>query len=172
MCFTGGYALAMATDQRMLAPVLAEPSMPLTLTRRQRHNIDTSPADLAIVKQRCAAEGLKVLGLRFKSDRLVSDDRFEFLREQLGDAFVAVELEDEAANPDAAMGAALSPDRTLSSTNRGSPHGPLWTRSWTCSGSVCSTRPPERSHHARLADGVGSTQLTKLMPSDAAFSAA
>lgn len=103
MCFTGGYALAMATDQRMLAPVLSQPSMPLTLTRKQRHNIDTSPADLAIVKQRCAAEGLKVLGLRFKSDRLVSDERFEFLREQLGDGFVAVELEDDAANTEAAM---------------------------------------------------------------------
>ena len=29
MCFTGGYALAMATDDRLLAPVLSQPSMPI-----------------------------------------------------------------------------------------------------------------------------------------------
>jgi hypothetical protein len=52
---------------------------------------------------RCAAEGLQVLGLRFRGDQFVPGDRFEFLREQLGDAFVAVELDDDAANPDAAM---------------------------------------------------------------------
>ncbi len=33
MCFTGGYALAMATDDVLLAPVLAQPSMPVGLTR-------------------------------------------------------------------------------------------------------------------------------------------
>lgn len=100
MCFTGGYALAMATDDRLLAPVLSQPSMPVTLNKKLRRTIDTSPEDLAIVKQRCAAEGLKVLGLRFKGDKLVSNERFDFLREELGDAFIAVELEDEAANPD------------------------------------------------------------------------
>jgi hypothetical protein len=44
-----------------------------------------------------------VLGLRFKSDSFVPGERFDFLRRELGDAFVAVELEDDAANPDAAM---------------------------------------------------------------------
>ncbi len=50
-----------------------------------------------------AHDDLKVVGLRFRSDRLVPAERFEFLREQLGDAFVAVELGDEAANPEAMM---------------------------------------------------------------------
>src|SRR3546814_19378745 len=40
------------------------------------------------------------MGLRFRSDKLVPDERFEWLREQLGDAFMAVELDDEDANPD------------------------------------------------------------------------
>src|ERR1700752_3958572 len=31
MCFTGGYALAMATDDVLLAPVLSQPSMPVGL---------------------------------------------------------------------------------------------------------------------------------------------
>lgn len=101
MCFTGGYALAMATHPNLLAPVLSQPSMPATMTAKQRRSIDCSPADLEIVKDRCANEGLQVLGLRFKGDRFVPPERFGFLREQLGDAFVAVELEDADANPDA-----------------------------------------------------------------------
>lgn len=100
MCFTGGYALAMAVDDRLLAPVLSQPSMPVALTRRQRESIDISRADLDVVKERCAAQGLRVLGLRFKGDRLVPRERFDFLRRELGDAFVAVELDDDSANPE------------------------------------------------------------------------
>ncbi|MGK2950743.1 MAG: dienelactone hydrolase family protein [Acidimicrobiales bacterium] len=101
MCFTGGYALAMATDPRLLAPVLSQPSMPLGITKKAKASIDISPSDMAVVKQRCANDGLQVLGLRFKSDKLVPAQRFEHLRAELGDAFVAVELDDDAANPDA-----------------------------------------------------------------------
>jgi dienelactone hydrolase len=103
MCFTGGFALAMATDDRLLAPVLSQPSMPMALTKKQKRSIDISRADLDTVKRRCANDGLQVLGLRFKGDRFVPPERFEFLRDELGDAFVAVELDDSAANPDAAM---------------------------------------------------------------------
>ena len=103
MCFTGGFALAMATDDRLLAPVLSQPSMPIAIKKANRRNIDTSPEDLAVVKQRCANDGLKVLGLRFTSDSFVPGERFEFLREQLGDGFIGVELGPETANPDAVM---------------------------------------------------------------------
>jgi dienelactone hydrolase len=99
MCFTGGFALAMATDPRLLAPVLSQPSLPFAVTGKHKRSIDTSPADLAVVKQRCAAEGLQVLGLRFTSDRAVPKERFDLLRHELGDAFVAVELDDDAAPP-------------------------------------------------------------------------
>jgi dienelactone hydrolase len=103
MCFTGGFALAMAADPVLLAPVLSQPSLPFGITKRHRASIDCSPADLDVVKGRCAAEGLKVIGMRFKGDRFVPAERFQFLREQLGDAFVSVELEDADANPDALM---------------------------------------------------------------------
>jgi len=102
MCFTGGFALAMATDERLLAPVLSQPSMPLGITRKQKAGIDISPEDLAVVKARCA-EGLEVLGLRFRSDRLVPSERFRFLERELGPAFRAIELDDDDANPDATM---------------------------------------------------------------------
>lgn len=103
MCFTGGFALAMAAEPCLLAPVLSQPSLPFGMTKKHKRSIDISTADLDVVKRRCAAEGLTVLGLRFKGDRFVPKERFEFLREQLGDSFVAVEIEDEHANPDAAM---------------------------------------------------------------------
>ncbi|WP_436496349.1 dienelactone hydrolase family protein [Actinokineospora sp. HUAS TT18] len=99
MCFTGGFALAMAVDDRLIAPVLSQPSLPLALTRKQASTIDISPEDLAVVKQRCA-HGLQVLGLRFKGDKFVPGARFDFLRRELGPAFVAVELDNEHANPD------------------------------------------------------------------------
>jgi dienelactone hydrolase len=103
MCFTGGYALAMAADDRLLAPVLSQPSLPFGLTKSARHNIDISRADLEKVKHRCQHDGLKVLGMRFTGDMLVPAERFQFLREELGDAFIAVELPNEAANPDSPM---------------------------------------------------------------------
>jgi len=102
MCFTGGFALAMAADDRLLAPVLSQPSLPLGFTRKQRAAIDISPDDLATVKKRCA-EGLEVLGLRFTGDRLVPKERFATLRRELGDAFIAVELDDADANPEGTL---------------------------------------------------------------------
>lgn len=102
MCFTGGFALAMATHPSVLAPVLSQPSLPFAVTARRRRSIDCSPAELDAVRDRCATEGLTVLGLRFAGDRLAPPERFAFLRQRLGDAFVAVEIDDDAANPAAA----------------------------------------------------------------------
>jgi dienelactone hydrolase len=104
MCFTGGFALGMAVDDVLLAPVLSQPSMPLGITPGRRDSIDISAADLEVVKGRCARGELRqVLGLRFRGDRLVPAERFAFLRRELGDAFVAVELDDETADPDALL---------------------------------------------------------------------
>lgn len=102
MCFTGGFALAMATDDRLLAPVLSQPSLPFGVIPARNRSIDISDADLARVKSRCAA-GLQVMGLRFDGDQLSPRGRFDFLREQLGEAFLAVELPDSAANPDSML---------------------------------------------------------------------
>lgn len=101
MCFTGGFALAMAADDRLIAPVLSQPSLPLAASRSRGRSIDISAGDLSKVKSRCAAGELTVLGMRFEGDRLCPPARFEFLREQLGEAFVSVELPDSSNNPEA-----------------------------------------------------------------------
>jgi dienelactone hydrolase len=103
MCFTGGYALAMAVDDRLVAPVLSQPSLPFGVTAAQRCSLDISDDDLRAVRHRCAHDGLQVVGLRFKGDSFVPAERFAFLREQLGDAFIAVELDGRNANPAAFM---------------------------------------------------------------------
>ncbi|MFP5487449.1 MAG: dienelactone hydrolase family protein [Acidimicrobiia bacterium] len=92
MCFSGGFALGMMVDDTMVAPVLSQPSLPLARGHgRGAGNLGLSPDDEAEVVRR-AAEGCRVLGLRFTGDRLVGDTRFANLRDRLGDAFVAVEL--------------------------------------------------------------------------------
>lgn len=88
MCFTGGFGLAMATDPSVLAPVVSQPSLPFAITRKKRADIGLSPADLAAVK----ARDCDVLGLRYQGDPLVRAERFETLRRELGDRFIAVEL--------------------------------------------------------------------------------
>lgn len=103
MCFTGGFALAMAADPVVLAPVLSQPSLPVGLSSRTRAAIDCSAEDLARVKARCEREQLQVLGLRFRGDPLVPKERFAFLREQLGEAFISVELDQTAGHPDSHM---------------------------------------------------------------------
>jgi dienelactone hydrolase len=97
MCFTGGFALAMMVDDEMLAPVLSQPSLPLTLSRKHKADLGISDADLARVKERVAG-GACVLGLRFTGDRLVPAERFETLRRELGDGFVAVEIDSSPGN--------------------------------------------------------------------------
>ncbi len=99
MCFTGGFALAMAVDPLVIAPVLSQPSLPLALGASRRAAIDCSGAELDVVARRCATEGLRVLGLRFDGDPLVPAERFAFLRERLGDGFVAVELQQRDGHP-------------------------------------------------------------------------
>lgn len=99
MCFTGGFALGMAVDERMLAPVLSQPSLPIVLPWRRGNAADLqlSPVDAQAVAER-AAGGLCVLGLRFTGDRLVPAERFTALAELLGDSFTAVEIDSSSGN--------------------------------------------------------------------------
>jgi dienelactone hydrolase len=100
MCFTGGFALAMMVDDIMLAPVLSQPSLPFPITKAHRRDLGISDEDLARVKERCAAEeDLCLLGLRFTGDRTSPPERFQRLRDELGDKFVSVEIDSSPGNP-------------------------------------------------------------------------
>ena len=90
MCFSGGFALGMMVDDIMIAPVLSQPSMPFSVGKARGADLNLSPDDAIVVAQR-AADGCQVLGLRYDQDKLVGN-RFDSLRELLGDAFIAIEL--------------------------------------------------------------------------------
>jgi dienelactone hydrolase len=98
MCFTGGFALAMMVDDVVVAPVLSQPSLPLPVTRSKKRALGISDADLARVRER-AEGGSCLLGLRFSGDKMSPPERFDHLRQVLGDAFVAVELDSSPGNP-------------------------------------------------------------------------
>ncbi|GLY79023.1 dienelactone hydrolase family protein [Actinoallomurus iriomotensis] len=98
MCFTGGFALAAAVDDAVLAPVLSQPSVPLPVSKGRRRDAGVSREELATVVDRTARSGLCVLGLRFTGDRTSPPDRFVTLREHLGDAFEVIELDSSPGN--------------------------------------------------------------------------
>ena len=97
MCFTGGFALGMMVDDRMLAPVLSQPSLPLAFSPRRLGATGVSDADLERVKER-AAGGACLLALRFTADPVVRPQRFQTLRDALGDRFLSVEIDSSKGN--------------------------------------------------------------------------
>ncbi|MHB1912710.1 MAG: dienelactone hydrolase family protein [Acidimicrobiales bacterium] len=99
MCFTGGFALAMMAGAPVLAPVLSQPSLPLPIGAGRKSALGLSDSDLTAAKEACAARNLTVLGLRFTGDRAVPAERFERLRRELGENFVAVEIDSSPGNP-------------------------------------------------------------------------
>lgn len=99
MCFTGGFALAMAADPALIAPVLSQPSLPLGPGASRRADPGCSDADLLAVMERARDEHLCVLGLRFTDDPFVPAERFASLRRALGDAFIGIEIDSSPGNP-------------------------------------------------------------------------
>jgi dienelactone hydrolase len=98
MCFTGGFALAAAVDDSVLAPVMSQPSVPLPLLPSQRRNAGVSDKELERVVARATDEGLCVMGLRFTKDPAVPGERFATLRQRLGDAFEVIEIDSAPGN--------------------------------------------------------------------------
>ncbi len=97
MCFTGGFALAMAVEPAVLAPVLSQPGLPAPVNARKRAAVGLDNADLARVKAR-AQRGLCVLGLRFSADKGCPGERFESLRRELGEGFEGIEIDSSPGN--------------------------------------------------------------------------
>jgi dienelactone hydrolase len=98
MCLTGGFALAMMVDDTMVAPVLSQPSMPFPVSGGHRRDLGISDDDLVKVRARCAA-GAQVMGLRFTGDRTSPGERFQRLRDELGDRFLGIEIDSSRGNP-------------------------------------------------------------------------
>ena len=97
-CFTGGFALAAAVDDSVLAPVLSQPSIPVPLGAARRRDPGLSESELTAVADRCANDGLCAMGLRFSEDKMSPTDRFATLKQRLGDAFEVIEIDSGPGN--------------------------------------------------------------------------
>ena len=96
MCFTGNFALTMMLEPSMLAPVLAQPSLPL----KEPAGLEIAPDEIRAVRERLDRQNLTVLAYRFKGDKICRAERFAAYAAALGDRFIPRELPDSAANAD------------------------------------------------------------------------
>lgn len=96
MCFTGNFALSMMLEPSVLAPVLAQPALPLD----DPAGTGIADKELAAVRQRLEREDLTVMGYRFDGDPFCKAERFAAFSRALGDRFIGRVLPDSAANTD------------------------------------------------------------------------
>jgi dienelactone hydrolase len=99
MCFTGNFALTMMLEKSVLAPVLAQPSLPMS----NPAGMHIAPEELSAVKARLEADDLTVKAYRFAGDRFCQAARFAAYEKALGPRFEGRTLPDSAANPDARL---------------------------------------------------------------------
>ncbi len=99
MCLTGNFALSMMVDEHLMAPVLSQPSMPFSIGKNRKAALHVSDEELEVIQRR-TREGVKVLGLRFSEDKLCTKERFETLRNVLGDGFEGIEIDSSRGNSD------------------------------------------------------------------------
>jgi dienelactone hydrolase len=95
MCLTGNFALGMAVEPSVLAPVMAQPGLPAN----KPGGLGLSPCDIETVRRRVQEEGRQVRAYRFAGDDLCRAARFEAFQRALGDGFVGTVLPDAAGNP-------------------------------------------------------------------------
>jgi dienelactone hydrolase len=94
MCFTGNFALTMMLEPAVLAPVVAQPSLPLD----NPAGLEISAPELVAIRERLEREDLTVRAYRFAGDRFCTAERFAAYSAALGDRFIARVLPDSAAN--------------------------------------------------------------------------
>lgn len=97
-CFTGGFALAAAVDDSVLASVLSQPSVPIALTPAHKRDPGFSEGEMKVIESRAADGGLCALGLRFSGDPMAPGERFTTLKERLGDNFEVIEIDSAPGN--------------------------------------------------------------------------
>jgi len=83
MCLTGGFVLSLMADPSVLAPVLAQPSLPFAVTHAGKASLGLPPVELQVAQER-AAKGASPLALRFTQDRTSPAARFDSLRAAFG----------------------------------------------------------------------------------------
>lgn len=98
MCLTGNFALSLAVEPALMAPVLSQPALPLPTSADRKAALAISPGEVATIQRRVEQEDYKVLGLCFSADPKVPRERFATLRQQFGRGFEAIEIDSSPGN--------------------------------------------------------------------------
>jgi dienelactone hydrolase len=98
MCLTGNFALSMAVEPSLMAPVLSQPALPLPTNKERRASLAVSSGELATIQRRVEQDGLRVLGLCFTHDGKVPRERFAALKQELRQGFEAIEIDSGPGN--------------------------------------------------------------------------
>lgn len=126
MCLTGGFALAMAVDPIVVAPVVAHPSLPLGIGSRRRRDLGLDSDHLTALRERT---NLRIFGVRFSADVVAPAPRFDRMQTEFGTRFVRREVVSGAC----------------------SPHGlSRWEHSVLCSPRLCSDEADDATAQAEL----------------------
>jgi dienelactone hydrolase len=99
MCFTGNFALAMMLNAPVIAPVLAQPSLPFALTQSRRAGLHVSAEELRAAHEKIANGKARILALRFIQDPMCPTERFARLKSEFGPALESIEIDSKYANP-------------------------------------------------------------------------
>ncbi|MCU1551158.1 MAG: dienelactone hydrolase [Glaciihabitans sp.] len=98
MCFTGGFALAAAVSDDVLAAVMSQPAVPFPLGRARQLDPGMSEEEMNRVVERANAGEVCGLGLRFSNDVASPPARFKAIKRRLGDAFEYIQLDSSPGN--------------------------------------------------------------------------
>ncbi len=100
MCFTGGFALAAAVDDSVLASVVSQPGVPLPVGRARQLDPTMSAEEFDRVAERASAGEVCALGLRFSEDSSSPRARFDTIKTRLGDKFEIIQIDSSKGNAD------------------------------------------------------------------------
>lgn len=90
MCLTGNFVLALVAEPAVLAPVAAQPSLPVFGPAALSMSDDELAASKAAVAERGPGH---VIGFRYRNDVLCRPAKFARLRAEFGDGFDGLELD-------------------------------------------------------------------------------
>lgn len=81
LCLTGNFALAMAADEHLIAPVVSEPALPFAVSwlPENRSSLGLSSTEIEALKTRLR-RGMDVAAFRFADDPIVPPERMKTLR--------------------------------------------------------------------------------------------
>jgi dienelactone hydrolase len=87
MCLTGALPIALLNEPCVVAPVVAQPAIPLfPLTSEAKRATGISPAELENAVKRTKSQHLKLFGTRYQEDSIGRIERFEAIKTAFGPA--------------------------------------------------------------------------------------